>query len=205
MKVQEALAELRKEKGPKFDQTVELIVNLRGIDMKKDQMSAVITLPHKVKDKRVCGFLTEKSKLVDSITEGQFARYADKKELKRLVKNYDYFLAAAKLMPKVAINFGKVLGPAGKMPSPQLGILPQENEDSIKSTLDKINSSLKVRLKEASLKIVVGKQSMDDEKISQNINTVYHAVINALPKKKENLKNAMIRFTMSKPFKVEIE
>src|SRR3990167_10563787 len=91
MKVQEALAELRKEKGAKFDQTVELIINLRGIDVKKDQMNAVITLPHKVKDKKVCGFLTEKSKIVDSITEGQFAKYSDKKELKKLVDNYDYF------------------------------------------------------------------------------------------------------------------
>ena len=204
MKVQEALAELRKDKGAKFDQTVELIINLRGIDVKKDQMNAVITLPHKVKDKKVCGFLTEKSKIVDSITEGQFAKYSDKKELKKLVDNYDYFLSVAKLMPKVATTFGKILGPAGKMPSPQLGILPQENEQSIKDTLDKINSSLKIRLKEASVKIAVGKQSMSDEKIAQNIDAVYHGVINALPKKKENLKNTMIKFTMTKPFKVEV-
>jgi large subunit ribosomal protein L1 len=205
MKVQEALAELRKEKGAKFDQTVELIINLKGIDSKKDQVNFIINLPHKIKDKRVCGFLTEKSKIVDSISEIQFSKYSEKKELKKLVKNYDYFIAAAKLMPKVATNFGKVLGPAGKMPSPQLGILPIENEQTIKATLEKINSSLKIRLKEASLKIAVGKQSMSDEHIVQNINAVYHAAISALPKKKENFKNAMIKFTMTKPYRVEIE
>ncbi len=205
MKIQEALAELRKEKERKFEQTAELIINLRSIDLKKDQVNFIVGLPHPIKEKKVCGFLTEKSKLVDSITEAQFAKYSEKKELKNLVKNYDYFIAAAKLMPKVASNFGKVLGPAGKMPSPQLGILPVENEPAIKATLDKINSSLKVRLKEPSLKIPVGKQGMKDEDIIQNINAVFHAAINALPKKKENLKNTMIKFTMTKPLKVEIE
>lgn len=205
MKIQEALAELRKEKGAKFDQTVELIINLKGIDIKKDQVNFIVNLPHSVKEKKVCGFLTEKSKIVDSITEMQFAKYSDKKELKNLVKNYDYFIAAAKLMPKVATNFGKVLGPAGKMPSPQLGILPVENEQIIKTTLDKINTSLKVRLKEASLKVAIGKQRMKDHDIEQNAIAVFHATINALPKKKESLKNVMIKFTMTKPCKVEIE
>lgn len=205
MKIQEALAELRKEKGAKFDQTVELIINLKGIDMKRDQVNFIVNLPHTIKEKKVCAFLTEKSKLVDSITDVQFSKFSDKKELKNLVKNYDYFIAAAKLMPKVAITFGKVLGPAGKMPSPQLGILPVENEQAIEATLKKINSSLKVRLKEASLKIAAGKQSMKDHDIEQNISAIFHAAINALPKKKENLKNTMIKFTMTKPVKVEIE
>jgi len=205
MKIKEALTELRKEKERKFNQTVELIINLKGIDHKKDQVSFIVNLPHKFKEKKVCAFLTEKSKLVDSITEVQFAKYSEKKELKKIVRNYDYFISAAKLMPKVATTFGKVLGPAGKMPSPQLGILPIENEQSIQAMLDKINSSLKIRLKEPSLKIPIGKQDMKDEDIIQNINAVFHTAINALPKKKENLKNTMIKFTMTKPYKVEID
>jgi large subunit ribosomal protein L1 len=204
VKVQEALAELKKEKERKFDQTVELIVNLRAIDVKRDQVNTVVSLPHKIKDKKVCAFLTEKSKIVDSITEGQFAKYAEKDALKKLVKDYDYFISVAKLMPKVATNFGKVLGPVGKMPSPQLGILPQENETAIKAVLEKINSSLKVRMKEASFKVVVGKQSMDEEKVMENIKVVYRALENALPKKKENVKNVMVKLTMSKPLKVEV-
>ena len=204
MNVKEALTKLREGKERKFDQTVELIINLRAIDVKRDQVNTVISLPHRIKDKKVCGFLTEKSKIVDSITEGQFAKYSEKDALKKLVKDYDYFISVAKLMPKVATNFGKVLGPVGKMPSPQLGILVQENEQSIKAVLEKINSSLKIRLKEASFKVVVGKQSMDDEKIAENIKAVYNALVNALPKKKENVKNVMIKLTMSKPLKVEV-
>ncbi|MFH1802170.1 MAG: hypothetical protein ABH864_01830 [archaeon] len=205
MNVKEALTKLREGKERKFDQTVELIINLRAIDVKRDQVNTVISLPHRIKDKKVCGFLTEKSKIVDSITEGQFAKYSEKDALKKLVKDYDYFISVAKLMPKVATHFGKVLGPVGKMPSPQLGILPQENEQAIKAVLEKINSSLKIRLKEASFKVVVGKQSMDDEKIAENIKVVYHALENALPKKKENVKNVMLKLTMTKPIRVEVE
>lgn len=205
MNTKEALSELRKNEKRKFDQTVELIVNLRGIDLKKDQVNIVVNLPHKIKDKKVCGFLTEKSKVVDSITEVQFAKYSDKKELKRLVTHYDYFVAAGKLMPKVATVFGKVLGPAGKMPSPQLGILMQENEQEIKKMLDKIAMSLKLRLKEPSFKVAVGRENMKDEEIVANANAVYHAIEAALPKKKENVKNVLMKFTMTKPVKVEVE
>ncbi len=205
MKLKEAIAELKKNEKRKFEQSVDLIINLRGVDAKRDQLSVVVNLPHKIKDKNVCGFLTEKSKLVRSITEPEFKKYSEKKELKKLVSEYDYFIAAGKLMPKVATTFGKVLGPAGKMPSPQLGMVMQENEESIKKELDKIATSMKIRLKEASIKVVVGRENMDDEKIIANINAVYRAVENGLPKKKENVKNVMVKLSMSKPIKAEVE
>jgi ribosomal protein L1 len=172
--------------------------------MKRDHVNFVVNVPHKVKDKKVCGFLTEKSKLVDSITELEFKKYSEPKALKNLVKKYDYFIAVGKLMPKVATTFGKVLGPVGKMPSPQLGIIMQENEKSIKETLDKIAISMKIRLKEASIKVPVGKVSMDDEKIMENINSIYKATVQALPNQSENVKNVMIKLSMGKPIKVEM-
>ena len=70
--------------------------------------------------------------------------YKDKKSLKEIVKKYDFFIATAPLMPSVASTFGKVLGPAGKMPSPQLGIILEENDESIKGTLVKISKSIKI-------------------------------------------------------------
>lgn len=205
MKLHEALNELRKEEKKKFEQGVDLLINLKGIDMKRDQMNVVVNVPHPIKEKKVCGFLTEKTKVVDTITEPEFKKYGDKKALKHLVKEYDYFISVAKLMPKVATTFGKVLGPAGKMPSPQLGILMQENEESIKKELAKISTSLKLRLKEASIKVSVGKENMDDAKIVENIRAVYRAVENALPKKKDNIKNVMIKMSMTKALKVEVD
>src|SRR3989344_7645592 len=151
MNIKEALTELRKEENKrKFEQSVDLIINLRGVDMKKDSVNVIVNVPHKIKDKKVCGFLTKKNELVKTITEPEFKKYSEKKVLKKLVKEYDYFIATAGLMPKVATNFGKVLGPVGKMPSPQLGIISSnETNEEIKNNLDKISNSIKIRMKEA--------------------------------------------------------
>lgn len=204
MKVQEALAEIRKGKERKFEQSIDLIINLKGIDVKREGINVVLNLPHKIRDKKVCGFLVGKSSLVNSIREPDFAKYKDKKLLKNLVKDYDYFIATAKLMPQVATVFGKVLGPVGKMPSPQLGIIPQENDEAIKATLDKIAKSMKIRMKEASIKLIVGREKMKDEDIIENIQAIYQGIENALPKKKDNVKNVMIKTSMGAPVRLEI-
>jgi ribosomal protein L1 len=46
---------------------------------------------------------------------------------------------------------------------------------------------------------------MPDEKIIENIEAVYRGVVSALPIKKDNVKKAMIKLTMSKPIIVEIK
>ena len=122
--------------------------------------------------------------------------------LKKLVKDYDFFIANAKLMPAVATDFGRVLGPAGKMPSPQLGIIPIENPEAIKSVLGKINSSVRVRVKDPSIKIGIGKQSLTDDQILKNIIVVYNKIVDNLPKKAENVKNVLIKLSMDKPIRV---
>jgi large subunit ribosomal protein L1 len=204
MNINEALKELRKEENKrKFEQSVDLIFNLKGFDIKRDNLAVVVNVPNKIVDKKVAGFLTKKSELVDSILEPDFAKYKDKDELKKLVDKYDFFVSFAGLMPKVATTFGKVLGPAGKMPSPQLGILTQENEGEIKEVLARIEKSVKIRPKEPSIKIRLGREKMKDEEIVENFEAVYKAIVDALPAKKDNIKNVLIKFTMSKPVKLE--
>jgi large subunit ribosomal protein L1 len=164
-----------------------------------------LTLAHKFKDKKVCGFLTQKNDLVTTITKPEFAKYSDKNKLRELVDEFDFFIAHASLMPSVATTFGKALGPAGKMPSPQLGIITQENAETINPLLEKIAKSVKIRAKEPSIKIPVGKESMKDEEIVSNVNSIYKGVVDALPNKRENVKNVLIKFTMTKPVEVEIK
>jgi len=185
-------------------QTIDLIINLKSIDLKRDQLNIVVNIPHKSKDKKICAFLNTRSKIIDSVTEPEFQKYKDKKILKNLVNKYDYFIAFAPLMPKVATVFGKILGPVGKMPSPQLGMIIHDTDDEVKKAVEKISTSLKIRLKEASIKIGVGKEDMDDKKIIENIKSIYTSVENALPKKRENIRNIMIKFSMTKPIKVEV-
>lgn len=202
MELKQALAEIRKDER-KFNQTVDLLVSLKGIDLRRDNISLISTIPHQFQKKKVCGFLETKSTLVHTITKPDFDKYKDKKELKKLVTGYDFFIANAKLMSSVATTFGKSLGPSGKMPSPQLGVLMQETPETIKQMLTKIENSVKIRAKEPSIKVAVGKASMKDEEIIANIKTIYNDIINALPAKKENVKKAMIKLTMSKPVVVE--
>lgn len=202
--LKKALAELRKDKERKFEQTVDLIINLQKFDIKKNQVNVFISVPHKIKDKKVCGFLEAKNKNVDVILKDEFKKYSDKKVLKRLVKKYDFFIAQASVMPAVATSFGRVLGPAGKMPSPQLGLLVNVDDKAIAELKEKINRGIKLNTKEASLKVAIGKQGMKDEEIIDNIMVVYNAVLKVLPRNKENIKNVELKFTMTKPQKIVI-
>ncbi|HUS49942.1 MAG TPA: hypothetical protein VMZ91_07235, partial [Candidatus Paceibacterota bacterium] len=202
--LQGALIELRKEKERKFDQTVDLIVNLQKFDLKKTPINLFISVSHKVKEKRVAGFLESENKNVETITPEKFKKYSNKKESKNLIKKFDFFIAQASLMPKVATVFGKILGPAGKMPSPQLGMIINVDDKTIIELKNKINNSIKIRVKESSIKLPIGKQSMKDEEIIENILIAYDSILKVMPKEKENIKNLEIKFTMTKPQKIKI-
>jgi large subunit ribosomal protein L1 len=203
--LKKALEQLRKDKERKFDQTVDLIINLQKFNVKRDTVNTFINLPHKVKNKKIAGFLETKHPNVETITLAEFKNYSNKTKLKNLVKKHDFFIAQASLMPKVATTFGRVLGPAGKMPSPQLGILMNVNDKDVAALKDKINKSIKIRAKEASIKLAVGKQSMKDDQIIENIMAVYNTMLKTLPKQKENIKHIAIKLTMTKPIKINFK
>lgn len=199
-----ALIELRKEKERKFNQSVDLIINLKNFNIKRDTVNLTLSLPHKIKETKAAAFLENKSDIIDTITPANFAKYKDKKVMKKLVRNYDFFIASAKLMPQIATTFGRALGPAGKMPSPPDGVVMEETKDNISQAVKKFENVLKIRSKEPSLKFSVGKSEMKDEDISENILFVYNKVFNVLPRNKDNLKSVLIKFSMSKPIKLEI-
>ncbi len=202
--LQQALVELRKEKQRKFDQSLDLIINLQKFDIKKTPINLFVSVPHKIKDKKICGFLEIKNENIDTITKSEFKKYSTKQEIKKLARAYDFFIAQASLMPVVATTFGRALGPTGKMPSPQLGILMNVDDKAIKDLKIRINSSVKIKVKEASIKVPIARQSMKDEEIIENVLTLYNAILKVLPRTKENVKNLEIKFTMSKPQKLRI-
>jgi large subunit ribosomal protein L1 len=203
--LQTALNELRKEKVRKFNQTVDLIVNLQKFDARKENINFFVTVPHKIKEKNICAFLAVESKIMDTVTESDFRLYSDKKRLRNLEKKYDFFIAQASLMPKVATTFGRVLGPSGKMPSPQLGIIPQGEDKLVQELKERIDHSIRIRSKEASIKIGVGKQSMKDEELIENIVSIYNTLLKNLSKGIDNVKNVEIKLTMSKPQKIKLK
>ncbi len=205
MEFKEALQELRKAEKRNFKQSVDLLISLKGMDMRRDNVSTIATIPHPFKEKKVCGFLTRKTELVRTVLQPDFIRYKDKKELKTLLKSYDFFIAAMPLMPSVATTFGKILGPTGKMPTPQLGVMQKDDDAAIKQLLEKIDHAVKIRIKEPALKVSVGNEGMSDEQIYENALAIYNALIAVLPVKKDNVRSVMIKLTMGKPLKVELK
>tara|TARA_Y100000034_G_C6869165_1_gene396545 strand:+ start:309 stop:938 length:630 start_codon:yes stop_codon:yes gene_type:complete len=202
--LKKALEELRKEKKRKFTQTVDLIINLQKYDIKKNPLNLFITLPHKIKEKKICAFLETKNKNVHTITKSEFKKYSDKKQLKKLINEFDFFIAQASLMANVATTFGRTLGPSGKMPSPQLGILVEANDKSVNDLKERVNNNVKIRTKEASIKLAIGKEDMKDEEIIENILVVYNSVLKSLLREKDNIKNIEVKFTMTKQKKIKI-
>jgi large subunit ribosomal protein L1 len=202
-KISNSLKKLREEtKERKFNQGLDLIINLKDFDLKKEKLNLTLTVPKDFCKPKILAFLNEKSAIVDSITKDEFSLYKDKRKIKKIVSEYAHFIASANLMPDIAKTFGRYLGQAGKMPSPQLGILKTENEEEIKKIMKVFNKVVIIKSKEASIKVKVGSYDMKDEEIAENISYVYKKVLDVLPKKNQSIKNVLIKFTMSKPIKI---
>lgn len=206
-KLLEVIKKLKSDKR-KFVQSIDLICNLKGVDLKKENITFSIVLPHKIKNKKIC-FFSEKplqEEIFDKIIlKERFSEY-DKKKAKKLAKEFDFFVAQATLMPSVASIFGKALGSAGKMPSPAIGsIVTKTDTTFLKNIIERLNKTIKIKLKDLSVKLSVGKQNMKDEEIIENILTAAEDIIKALPKGKENVKKFLIKTTMGKPIELKLD
>jgi len=207
MDFSKALSELRKKnKKRNFDQTVDLIINLRDFDPRRETANTSVILSHLNIRKKVCGFLENESKELDyAITKAEIERLKPD-EVKKMAKNYDFFIASAKLMPTIAAKFGKILGIMGKMPDPKMGcVLMSESEPAIKEIVSRLHKTVKIRAKESSIKTAIAKESMPDNEIEENARAVLKAVTEALPKKEFNIRSVMLKFTMSHPVKIKKE
>jgi large subunit ribosomal protein L1 len=199
-----ALKELRKN-SPKrnFEQSIDLIINLRDFDIKKQPVNTAVVLPFQIRESKICAFLDKENSEVDyTVKKDEIARY-NPDQIKRLAQEYDFFISMASLMPAVATTFGRILGPLGKMPNPKTGGVIMD-EKSIKDTIQRMKKTASLKTKDNSIKLSVGKENMPDEQIEQNAAIVYRTILDVLPNKKENIKNVMLKFTMSKPSKVKI-
>lgn len=201
MEIKAALGELRKEKKRKFTQTVDLVMNLKNFDVRKEALNTFVSVPHG-SEKKLAAFFTKRSKLIDTITAEDFVKYKDAKAIKKLAKKYDAFIAVAPMMGKVATTFGRVFGPMNRMPSPQAGIIPKEDEAMVKMMIEKMNKSLRVKNKEMAIKLPVGKEDMSDDELKENIEAVIKGLEKKLPRGRDNVKEVLIKFTMTKPIAV---
>jgi large subunit ribosomal protein L1 len=202
-----------KEKSPKrnFKQSVDYIVALKGLDLKKpdQQQDFFIQLHHpRSKKVKVCGLvgpeLYEQAKeaLDKAILVDDFASFKDKKSIKNLANEFDFFVAQANIMALVAKNFGRVFGPRGKMPNPKAGCVVPPNAN-LKSLYEKLQATVHVKVKnQLQAQFNVGYEDTDEKVVVDNILTIYKQLINHFPQDKNNIKAQYIKLTMGKPVQI---
>ncbi len=206
--VQKALAEIKAQPKRKFTQSYDLIINLKNLELKSNPVDLFVTLPFpKGKSVKIAAFVDQE--LVDQATkfcdlvikESEFTKY-DKKAAKKLGEQYNYFIAQASLMPKIAANFGKVLGVKGKMPNPKLGCVIPPNAN-VEALVKKLKHTVRLQAKKGlNLQCLVGKEDQAEDQVIENILTAYNAVIKHLPNEIQNIKNVALKLSMSNPVKI---
>jgi len=193
------------DKDRKFKQSLELIMIFKDIDVKKGfSINETVQLPKTSSPSSVCVMasgdmgLKAKNAKADRVMSGDELNTlgANKRDSRKFINNYDFFLADTKLMPVVGKVLGQLLGPRGKMPTPVPFNAP------IDSFLERFKSSIRVRVKNAlSAACKIGDESMEDADIASNANAVINAIEKKLPNGDKNIKKIMVKTTMGKLIK----
>ena len=191
------------QKERKFKQSLELIMVFKDIDVKKGfAINETVQLPKRPnKPSSVCVIasgdlgLKAKGANADMVVDGaQIAQIGtNKRESRKLINGYDFFLADTQLMANVGKTLGQFMGPRGKMPTPVPFNAP------IDSILERFRSSIRVRLRNSlSLACKIGDETMSDEDLAANANAVISTVEKKLPSGDRNIKKIMVKTSMGR-------
>ena len=205
MTILEKIKETReKSKKRNFTQRFDLIINLKDLDLKKTEskIDELFILPKNAgKDASIVFFSDSTNKMEGCtiLNSSEMEKMGkDKKAVKKLISNTDFFLAEPKLMPIVGKHLGKFLAPRGKMPKPVIGDLEKLIKDTKKSVRIVVG-------KQPIIQTAIGSDKMDDKDIEENIKSVVNFLKTRLPKGRNNIKNIYLKLTMGIPVKIEVE
>ncbi|TRO45220.1 50S ribosomal protein L1 [Candidatus Bathyarchaeota archaeon] len=195
--------------GKKFNQTVDLILNIKEVDMKapEGKIQAVVELPHATaKPNKVLvvasGELAMKARQsnADKVIERSDleALAGKKKELRKLANEYDVFISEAPMMAIVGKTFGPVLGPRGKMP------IPVPPNADIVELLKKHRKTVVVRMRaQPIIQVSVGTEAMSEDDLFDNVQAVLRFLEGKLKRGLKNVKNVYIKTSMGLPVKIK--
>ncbi len=198
-----------KSKERKFTQSVDLILDIKEIDMKapEGRIQQVAELPHITgKPNKICVFATgelalkaHKSKADVIIEKAELERlFGKKKQLRKLGNNYDVFIAEAPLMPLVGKTLGPILGPRGKLP------IPVPPNVDISQAIKKHRKTVRIRMKnQPIIQCQIGTEDMKDEELADNIQAVLRVLEGKLKRGLKNIKFLFVKTSMGAPVKIK--
>lgn len=177
----EAVKLIKARASAKFDETVEVAMNL-GVDPKypDQQVRGVVSLPNGTgKSMRVAVFARDK-KAEEAKAAG--ADIVGAEDLMEVIQggaiDFDRLIATPDMMTLVG-RLGKVLGPRGLMPNPKVGTV---TPDVTKAVLDAKGGAVQFRVEKAGIiHAGVGKASFTEDALKANIRAFVDAVAKAKP------------------------
>ena len=198
--VEKALEESKKL-NRKFKQTIDLAVTLKNVDLDepKNRIDEEIILPNgRGTEPKIAIFASGELALkakgkVDLIVKPEEIEdlSGDKKKFKKIVDDYDFFIAEAPLMPTIGKTLGVILGPRGKMPKP---VPPQID---ITGIVKNLRNTVILRSKaNKTFHTIAGKEEMDKEKIAENIDTIIKRLESKLERGRMNISSVYVKTTM---------
>lgn len=204
-RIEEAVQMLKSRSKVKFDETVEVAMNL-GVDPRHaDQMvRGVVALPNGTgRTVRVAVFAKgdkadqARAAGADIVGAEDLAEQVQKGEI-----NFDRCIATPDMMTIVG-RLGKVLGPRGLMPNPRVGTVTADVTQAVK---DAKGGQVEFRVEKAGIvQAGVGKLSFDEAKLVENVRALVDAVVKAKPAgaKGTYVKRIAVSSTMGAGLKIE--
>tara|TARA_B110000196_G_scaffold305542_1_gene303259 strand:+ start:221 stop:910 length:690 start_codon:yes stop_codon:yes gene_type:complete len=177
----DAVEILKNTSAPKFDETIDVSINL-GVDPRHaDQLvRGTISMPNGT-GKNVSILVLAKGEMVEAALKAG-ADFAGSDEYLEKIKSgwtdIDSIVATPEMMPELG-KLGRVLGPRGLMPNPKTGTVTKDVEKAVKEIkAGKIEYKVE---KNGIIHVGVGKMSFDNEKIIENVAVFINAVKKARP------------------------
>lgn len=204
--IEEAIEIVKQLAYAKFDETVDLAINL-GVDPKKsDQMvRGTVVLPHGTGKKVRVVVFAKGEKAKEAADAG--AHYVGAEELIEKINSgwleFDKAVATPDLMGMVG-KLGKILGPRGLMPNPKTGTVTFDVAKAIREiAAGKVDYKVE---KAGIIHVPIGKVSFDGKKLFENAKAVLDSIIKAKPStsKGKYLKKISVSSTMGAGIPIDV-
>ena len=205
--VDEAIALVKKNATAKFDETVELALNL-GVDPRHaDQMvRGVVNLPRGTGKSIKVAVFAKGAKADEATAAGADRVGAEDlmEEMQAGKLDYDRVIATPDMMGVVG-RLGKILGPKGLMPNPKLGSVTM---DVTKAVTDAKSGQVEYRVEKAGIVHAgIGKASFPEADLKENFTAFMDAIVKAKPTgaKGKFVKKVSVSSSMGPGVKVDLE